>query len=111
MLIRFSSVATESIIMFGDTAMLLIKMLGASDALPGAIGADDIPAAVTRLKEQLNKHLDSSPANAAESLHAKEDGDKADYEPPIALASRAGPLMQILERAVAAQAPVMWEKA
>ncbi|MGE0113416.1 MAG: DUF1840 family protein [Steroidobacteraceae bacterium] len=32
-------------------------------------------------------------------------------EPPLALATRAGPLVGILERADAAKAPVMWEPA
>jgi hypothetical protein len=107
MLVRFSSVETESITMFGDVAMQLIKMLGASGALPGAIGAEDIPAAVQRLRQQLQMHAMAS----AETSNSDEDEDDKDREPPIALMTRAGPLLAILERASAAKAPVMWEKA
>ena len=105
MLVRFSSVATGSITMFGDDAKLLIKMLGASDTLPNAIDAEDIPAGLKRLREQLDMHA----ATVAEPPDPK-DEDQADYEPPIVRASRAGPLVEILERAAAAKAAVMWEK-
>ena len=107
MLVRFTSVATESITMFGDIAMQLIKMLGASGALPGAIGAEDIPAAMQRLRQQMKMQ---AIANAETSDGDEEEGDKG-REPPIALTTRAGPLLDILERASAAKAPVMWEKA
>ena len=105
MLIRFSSVETQSITMFGDIAMKLIKMLGASGAIPGAIGAEDIPAAVQRLRQQLNAAAKMDTANR------ESDQDEKDREPPVALATRAGPLIDILERAAAGKVPVMWEKA
>jgi hypothetical protein len=96
--------------MFRDSAMPLIKMLGASDALPGAIGGEDILAAVVRLK----KRLDDSAAKPTQPVNAGVNSGasgQSEYEPPIALAMRAVPLIQLLERAAAAKAPVMWELA
>ena len=108
MLIRFSSIKTESITMFGNVALQLIGMLGASGNIPGAIGAEDIPAAVKRLRQQLQMH---AAANVGVSEKASDqDDDDEDDEPPIALATRAGPLIDILERAGAAKVPVMWER-
>ena len=107
MLIRFSSIQTGSITMFGDVAVQLIKMLGASGAIPGAIGAEDIPEAVKRLREQLQLHAASNAKRSDASPNAR---DEEDREPPIALTTRAGPLIDILERAAAADASVMWEK-
>ena len=108
MLIRFSSIKTESITMFGNVALQLIGMLGASGNIPGAIGAEDIPAAVKRLRQQLQVH---AAANAGLSETASDqDDDEHDDEPRIALATRAGPLIDILERAGAAKVPVMWER-
>lgn len=106
MLIRFSSIATESITMFGDAAKQLIKMLGASDTVPNAISAEDVSDALKRLRQQLQLHAAANSEPAAN----QNDEDKKDYEPPIALASRAGPLIGILERAAAAKAAVIWEK-
>ncbi len=105
MLIRFSSVETQSITLFGDIAMKLITMMGASGTIPGAIGAEDIPAAVQRLRQQLNA------AAKTDTENMEGDQDEKDRELPVALATRAGPLIDILERAAAAKAPVMWEKA
>ena len=106
MLVRFSSIATESITMFGDIAAQLIKMLGASGAIPGAIGADDIPASIERLRQQLQLHK----AATTEESDSDQVDDEQDREPSVALATRSGPLIDILERAAAAKAPVMWEK-
>jgi hypothetical protein len=107
MLVRFSSIETGSITMFGDVAVQLIEMLGASGAIPGAIGAKDIPAAVQRLRRQLQLHAASNTKRAATNPNER---DEEDREPPVELATRAAPLIAILERAAAADTPVMWEK-
>jgi len=105
MLVRFSSVETESITMFGDVAVRLIKMLGASGTVPGAISAKDIPAALAQLRQQLQlPNVNASPKKPTK------EGEE-DRDPPIALATRAAPLIDILQRASAGDAPVMWEKA
>ena len=108
MLVRFRSTETESITMFGDVALQLIRMLGASGAVPGAIYAENIPAAVQRLRQQLALETQSGSAPSGDTT---EDEEQEDREPPIALRARAQPLIEILERAAAANAPVMWEGA
>ncbi|MDZ4729874.1 MAG: DUF1840 domain-containing protein [Xanthomonadales bacterium] len=106
MLVRFSSVETRSVLMFGDIAVSLIKMMGATGKVPGAISAEDIPAALTGLREQLEIALVAS-AGATDPADNK---NVQDDEPPISLKMRAGPLIQILQRAAVAGAAVMWEK-
>lgn len=106
MLVRFSSTETESITMFGDVAVQLIRMLGGSGSIPGAMSADDIPGAVQRLRHQLQLHA-AAPAGGANAAGNRDDED--DREPPVALTTRAGPLIDLLERAGAASVPVMWE--
>lgn len=105
MLIRFSSIATESITMFGNDALQLIKMFGASGAIPGAISEEDIPAALQRLQQQLQVTT-----NVTTNVKQAEEREDASHEPPITLTSRAVPLIAILERAAAAKVPVMWER-
>lgn len=106
MLVRFSSVKTEPITMFGDTAVQLIKMLGASGNVPGALTAEDIPAAIARLQQQLQIH---KAADAQPIKQADDDDEDRQREPPVALATRAMPLIDLLERAAAGNAPLMWE--
>jgi Domain of unknown function (DUF1840) len=106
MLVRFSSLETESVLMFGDVASQLIRMLGASGAVPGAIDAESIPAAVQRLRQQLALQ---GAAGTSPSGKTKEDDADQVPEPPVGLGIRAQPLIDILERAAAAKVPVMWE--
>jgi uncharacterized membrane protein len=99
MLVRFKSSKTESITMFGDVAAELIRMLGASGAIPSAIAAKDLPAAAASLRQQLE--LLSEPVETASE----------EREPSVALAVRASPLLDIMKRAGDANVPLMWEEA
>lgn len=105
MLVRFSSVKTDSIVMFGDVGVQLIRMLGGSGNIPGAIEAEDIPAAVARLKGELKRLSGGQPEPAAGGKD-----DETEHETPVALATRALPLIDLLNRAAAAKAAVMWER-
>ena len=108
MLVRFSSTKTEPIIMFGDHAVQLIKMLGATGNVPGALSAEDIPAALHRLRQHLQVLPAASPEPVAKDADEEDDEQR---ETPIELATRAAPLIELLERAAAGNAPVMWEPA
>lgn len=117
MLVTFSSTATDSITMFGDVAVALIKMMGNTGRVPSALGADEVSAALQRLEsaiQQLRVQLHAQPAAPPAmnedwgSDDQKEEDDK-NREPPVDLATRAVPLIALLKRAAAAHAPVMWK--
>jgi hypothetical protein len=99
MLVRFDSKA-GSITMFGEVAIELLKAMGQSGALPGAVLAADIPAAVERLRRSVEKQ----PAG----------GGKADDcetgEPMVSLRQRAYPLIELLERAAKRGDDVIWDQ-
>jgi hypothetical protein len=98
MLVRFDSKA-GTITMFGDVAVRLLRMMGQSGALPGAILAADIPAAVQRLGSAL-----AGEAPAPSGRSKDEDG-----EPKVGLHQRAFPLIELLERAAKNGNDVIWE--
>jgi hypothetical protein len=102
MLVKFTSTATGSITMFGDIATQLIKMLGATGKVPGAMSAEDLPAAIAQLKTKLAQQ-------ASIDGEVKDDDDEDKSKQPISLSSRAVPLIDLLQRASDKQAPVMWE--
>ena len=102
MLVRFKSTQTESITMFGDVAVELIRMLGASGAIPSAIAAKDLPAAAARLRQQL--------ASLRKPVEAASEAASEDGEAPVALSIRAEPLLDIMKRAGDANVAVMWER-
>ena len=58
MLVQFRSPATETITMFGDVAVQLLKLMGATGASPAALSAEDVPAALQRLESAVEEHED-----------------------------------------------------
>lgn len=98
----FKTKAYADITMFGDVAVRLLKMMGHSGTVPSAILADDVPAALERLKAAIAEEK----AKAAAPPRGAEDDDE---EPPVSIANRALPLIQLLEAAAKRHADVMWE--
>ena len=101
MLVTFTCKAYADITMFGDVALGMLKMMGHSDTVPGAILAEDVPAALERLK----RSIETAPARKE---FRKAEGDDSD-EPPVSLAHRALPLIELLTAAARQKADVMWK--
>jgi hypothetical protein len=99
-LVRFDSKA-GTITRFGDVATRLLRMMGQSGAVPGAVLAADIPAAVSRLRQALAGQRENPPA---------QKDRKEDEEPPVGLSQRAFPLIELLERAAKRGDDVIWEE-
>lgn len=104
MLVHFRTDAYANITMFGDIAVRLLKLAGHSGTVPGAIKAEDVPAALEKLKTGLGAH--GSEPQPAPSLTEEEE----QQEPPVSLATRAFPLVELLEAAAAEGCDVMWDK-
>jgi hypothetical protein len=100
MLVKFDS-KVGGITMFGDIAVALLKAMGHSGTVPGALLAKDIPPALERLKAAV------AAAPADEKGRDKQDRE----EPKVSLKQRAYPLIDLLERAAQAGADVLWDKA
>jgi hypothetical protein len=102
LLVKFHSSATGSITMFHEAAAQLIRLMGASGRIPSALSAEEVPGALTKLRAGLAHTAPSQPSPSKDAREEK--------EAPIGLATRAQPLIELLERAAAADAEVMWEK-
>ncbi len=100
MLITFKSKAHADVVMLGDSARELIRLMGKSDALPSAVGPEGIPKALAKLRAGLAEQFAAPP-------DAGEDGDEEKED--IALHTRAIPLIEMLEVSAEAKVPVMWE--
>lgn len=99
MLIEFRGENTGSVVMFGNIAVQLLKMMGMSGNTEGAIQQPDVPGAI----KTLNASLSSMPAEQ----HKQNDDDDGDA--PIGLSTRAKPLLDLLEEAVTKGGYVMWK--
>lgn len=98
MLVTFTTDAYADITMFGDVALALLKMMGHSATVPGAILAEDVPAALSRLTAAIEAGKAAPPVE-----------DKDADEPVVSMANRALPLMNLLAAAAKANAYVMWK--
>ena len=102
MLIRFDSKA-GGFSTFGDVAVTLLKMMGHSGTVPGAILAQDIPPALDKLKAAV--------AAASDPGVAQQSGNGEEKEPPVSIRQRAFPLIELLERAARDGCDVLWDRA
>ena len=106
MIVTFKTKAHADIMMFGEIAIQLLKLMGHSGAVPSAIVAEDVPAALASLKKAIETHKAAKPRAAAPD-EKEEDAPK---EIPVDLSQRALPLIQLLEAAAAAKTDVMWDQ-
>ncbi len=98
MLVTFTSNASADITMFGDVALSLLKMMGHSATVPGAILAADVPQALHQLKVAVDAGKSTMPV-------ADKDAD----EPAVSMANRALPLINLLAAAAKKNSDVMWK--
>lgn len=105
MLLTFHSKASANITMFGDVALALLRMMGHSGTVPGALLAADIPAALARLRQGLASAGQATDNGHSISPSAK---DAPDSPPPISIGLRAYPLIQLLSTAARQGCDVMW---
>ena len=104
MLITFQTKAWSHVTLFGDVAQTLLKLMGHSGTVPGAVLADDVAAALERLQQALAA---AEPAAKPPARAPQEEED--DAAPPIGLRLRAYPLIQLLSAAAQQHCDVMWE--
>ena len=103
MLITFKSDAYADITLFGDVAQQLLKIMGHSGTVPGAILAEDVPAALERLKRGIDveKSVPASPGNSQ---------DKDPDDQVVSLTYRALPLIELFTAAAKKNCNVMWQE-
>jgi len=100
MLVRFDSKVGQ-FFMDGEIAVQLLRFMGNSGTVPGAILGADVSAAHQRLAAAVG----GSPQPA---LSQDDDGDSGEL--PVSLRQRAYPLLDLLERAARQGADVLWDR-
>ena len=114
MIVTFRSKAYADIMMFGDIAVHLLKLMGHSGTVPSALLAEDVPAALERLKEAVaaSKAAEEASDDVRKDSDAEdedEDDENSD-EHSVALAHRALPLIELLAASATAHCDVMWDQ-
>ncbi|MFO1338017.1 MAG: DUF1840 domain-containing protein [Burkholderiaceae bacterium] len=107
MIYKFKSKAAGDVIMMGPTGDKVLGLIGKSASAQGIIEPAQMPAAIQALAEAIAA---DDAARAASGQDADGDGDGAAGEPRdrISLRQRAWPLVEMMKRAHAADAPITW---
>jgi len=107
MIVKFST-RTGALTMHGDGAVTLLKAMGHSGTVPGAILAADLPAALANLRRTLETQADLPSPEPGAPVEA--DPEREDAPPPVTLRMRAVPLIDMIETAIARGSDLMWER-
>lgn len=104
MLVTFTCKAYSNITMFGGVAQHLLTLMGHSGTVPGAILAEDVPAALARLKSAIETEKGAGTADLSRDGQDDDSNEKA-----VSLRHRALPLLELLAAAAKEKCNVMWE--
>jgi hypothetical protein len=109
MLVTFKSGAGADVLMFGEIATQLLKVLGKdADEPRGIVTVEQLPEAIDRLKAAIaGEKARATPPTIADEEAGREAGQTG-MAAPVNLAQRAWPLLDLLERARAGKTPVVW---
>ena len=104
MIYKFKSKAAGDVIMLGPNGDELLRLLGREPAAKGIIEPAAMPAALDALQAAANAD------DAARAAANASDPDAADTNRPagITVRQRVWPMVEMLRRAHAAKAPVVW---
>lgn len=95
--------------MHGDAAVALLKGMGHTGTVPGAILAADLPQALANLRRMLEVSGDAT-SDASPSRDEVEDDESREREPVITLRMRAVPLLDLARTAIERGSDLMWER-
>jgi len=99
MLITFKTSAYANITMLGDIGLKMLEMMAFGSSVPGAINAEDVPSALKNLQSALDKL----------PTQVEPAGEADDDQPAVSVHTRAVPLIELLQAAVADETYVRWE--
>jgi len=98
MLVTFKTAVHANILMFGSDALTMLKIMGQSGTIPGAILAEDVPAALAALVAAMDAQKNIPPVQV-----------KDEEEAGVSLRGRGLPLIELFSWAARAGKNVMWE--
>jgi hypothetical protein len=112
MIVIFQSAAAGDVIMFGDVAQRMMKIMGKDITDKGIVTVEQLPDAIARLKAAIDEDKQQRAGLQEEDLPRTESaggGNKASSSRPfVTLTQRAVPLLELLEWALKKKKPVVW---
>jgi hypothetical protein len=116
MIVTFQSPAAGDVIMFGDVAKRMMKLMGKESTDKGIVTVEQLPDAIARIKAAIEEDKQQRAGRNPEDLPQTEpDGSGSGSggrgqgsRPFVTLTQRAVPLLELLEWSLKKQKPVVW---
>ncbi|HRP97472.1 MAG TPA: DUF1840 domain-containing protein [Rhodocyclaceae bacterium] len=109
MLITFKSAAAADVIMFGEPAKELLRILGKDPKEPkGIVTVEQLPGAIARLRTAIDEDKLRQAAREPEQDERDAEEGKVGMAAPVNLSQRAWPLLEMLEYSLKEGVPVVW---
>ncbi|OHC61853.1 MAG: hypothetical protein A3H93_08820 [Rhodocyclales bacterium RIFCSPLOWO2_02_FULL_63_24] len=111
MIVTFQSPASGDVIMFGDVAQRMMKIMGKDPTDKGIVTVEQLPEAIARLKAAIEEDKQQRAGLQDEDLPRTEpDGgtNAKSSRPFVTLTQRAVPLLELLEWSLKKKKPVVW---
>ena len=112
MIITFQSPASGDVIMFGDVAKRMMKLMGKDETDKGIVTVEQLPEAIARLKAAIEEDKQQRAGVSEDDLPQTEPdrsrGNAQGSRPYVTLAQRAVPLLELLEWSLKKKKPVVW---
>lgn len=108
MLITFKSTASNDVLMFDTAAKDFLRCIGkAPDEATGIITVNQLPAAIDSVRAAIAADR-TQPPTAADPAEKEGAGADDERDERVGFGQRAVPMLELMERALAEGAPVVW---
>lgn len=104
-MIIFQSDASGDVMMFKDVAQRMMKIMGKDVSERGVITIGQMPECIASLKAAIAE--DRAKARVQANPH-DEEAEETGVAARVSLAQRAIPLVELLERSLEREKPVLW---
>ena len=108
MIVIFQSPASGDVIMFGDVAQRMMKLMGKDVTDKGIVTVEQLPDAIARLKAAIEEDKQQRAGVQEEDLPRTEHAGSGNSRPYVTLTQRAVPLLELLEWSLKKKKPVVW---
>lgn len=111
MLVRFNSSVSGEMLMLAAPAKSLLEIIGKTCSARGVITLEQLPDALARLRRAVDEEKTGQRAAGVVDNGYPDIDDEASTEPPVGLARRAHPFIEMLEWTLRDEGFVLWEAA
>ena len=108
MIVIFKSDAAGDVIMFGDVAHRLMKIMGKEVTAKGIVTVEQLPEAIAKIEAAIAADKAQHANVAEEDRPLSEVGGRGEKRPFVTLTQRAVPLLELLRWSLKKKKPMTW---